>query len=221
MKVEVGGIEIELLGARAARRGSTLLVADLHLGKSETLRRAGAPMCGGDTAEQLERLDQLVAITGAERVVVLGDLLHAAGGVTPGLVESVAEWRRRRTWEMSVVRGNHDRVLDDVAGAWRLTVLEPGTVEDDLELVHDPCEASRARAWVAGHVHPAVRIGGAANAIKLPCFHLVGGLGLILPAFSLFTGGMCVRADAGDRLFGATGRRVLEVGPAAGRAFGR
>ncbi len=220
MKVEVGGIEIELLGARAARRGRTLFVADLHLGKSEALRAAGAPMCGGDTGEQLRRLDQLVAITGVERVVVLGDLLHAVSGVTEGLVESVASWRRSHVWTMSVVRGNHDRVLDDVAGAWRLCVLDPGTVDDGLELVHDPGDASRTQAWVAGHVHPAVRIGGAANAIKLPCFHLVSGLGLVLPAFSMFTGGLCVRSGAGDRLFGATGRRVIEVGQTPARASG-
>lgn len=211
MKVDVGGIEFELLGARAARRAGTLFVADLHLGKSEWLRAAGAPMCGGDAAEQLDRLDRLVAIAGVERVVVLGDLLHAPSGVTEALIESVARWRRAHDWSMSVVRGNHDRVLDDVAEAWALRVLQPGTVEDGLELVHDPADASRTRPWVAGHVHPAVRIGGAANSIKLPCFHLVGGLGLILPAFSLFTGGSCVRACAGDRLFGATGRRVLGI----------
>lgn len=212
VRVQVGGIEIELLGARAARRGDTLFVADLHLGKSETLRAAGAPMCGGDAADQLRRLDQLVASAGVSRVVVLGDLLHAAGGVTEGLIESVAVWRHSHDWAMSVVRGNHDRVLDDVAEAWAFCVLEPGTVEDGLELVHDPDEASGLRAWVAGHVHPAVRIGGAANTLKLPCFHLVSGLGLILPAFSLFTGGTCIRPAVGDRLFGATGKRVLEVG---------
>lgn len=212
MKIDVGGIEIELLGARAARRGDTLMVADLHLGKGETLRAAGAPMCGGDVAEQLNRLDQLVAETGVQRVLVLGDLLHAAGGVTGHLVDSVASWRRSHRWSMCVVRGNHDRVIDDVAEAWGLCVLEPGTNEDGLELVHDPADASGARAWVAGHVHPAVRIGGPANALKLPCFCVVGGLGLILPAFSVFTGGKCVRASETDRLYGATGKRVLEIG---------
>ncbi|MCL4219804.1 MAG: ligase-associated DNA damage response endonuclease PdeM [Phycisphaerales bacterium] len=217
MRVDVGGIQIELLGARAARRDGTLLVADLHLGKSESMRAAGAPMCDGDAAEQLDRIDRLVALTGVECVVVLGDLLHAAAGLTERLIESVANWRRSHRWDMRVVRGNHDCVLDGVAEAWSLRVLQPGTVEDGLELVHDPFEASRTRPWVAGHVHPAVRIGGAANSIKLPCFHLVGGLGLILPAFSLFTGGSCVRAHAADRLFATTGQRVLEVAGAGTR----
>lgn len=217
MRVDVGGIQIELLGARAARRDGTLLVADLHLGKSEYLRAAGAPMCDGDAAEQLDRLDRLVAFTGVECVVVLGDLLHAAAGLSERLIESVANWRRSHRWDMRVVRGNHDCALDSVADAWGIRVLEPGTLDHGLELVHDPAQASRTRAWVAGHMHPAVRIGGTANAFKLPCFHLVAGQGLILPAFSLFTAGLRVQPHSGDRLFAATGQRVLEVAGAAAR----
>lgn len=212
MQIAIGDIPVTLLCPRAALVQRSLMIADLHLGKSETLRTLGAPVPAGDADEQLSRLSALITATRAEQLVVLGDCLHAGIGLTDRLVEKVRQWRRRLAIECWLVRGNHDRAIDQVAEAWSLRLAEPGAVFHSLEVVHDPRDASGTRAWIAGHIHPAVRIGGTANALKLPCFQVVQGKGLVLPAFSLFTGGRCVRPKSSDRVIAIAGNRLIEIG---------
>ena len=76
----LAGERLELHPERAvhwpARR--TLFVADVHLGKEHVFGRRGIPIPGGISAAQLARLAALVARTAAERLVVLGDLMHDA-----------------------------------------------------------------------------------------------------------------------------------------------
>ena len=67
VEVRTGGEQLWLMPERAAwwpaRR--TLLVADLHLGKSETIRSFGAPIPSGVLDESLGRLSRAIARTGA------------------------------------------------------------------------------------------------------------------------------------------------------------
>ena len=80
--------DVRLLPGRAALVAATrtLLVADLHLGKAATFRRAGIPVPEGSAGRDLDRLTRLVADTRATRVIVVGDLLHSAAGCTPGVI---------------------------------------------------------------------------------------------------------------------------------------
>ena len=57
-----------------------VMVADVHFGKAATFRRAGQPVPHGTTADNLARLDALLAATGADHLVFLGDFLHARSG---------------------------------------------------------------------------------------------------------------------------------------------
>src|SRR3954452_24919812 len=87
LSVSLAGESVELHADRALfhPRTTTLYVADVHLGKTAAFRAAGVPLPAGTTASNLERLGRLVARTGAERLIVLGDFLHAAAGRTPAL----------------------------------------------------------------------------------------------------------------------------------------
>lgn len=190
LEIESGGERLVLLPSRAAwwPERSTLLAADLHLGKAETFRAVGSPLPPGTVSEPLERLDADLAATGAERVLILGDLLHAPAGLTDDLVETVASWRAGSHATLELIPGNHDRRIDTVADAWRLTIRPTLVEEGGLLLVHDPEDAPLGdeRPIWCGHIHPAVRLGSGLG--KLPCFAVSDGL-VILPAFSRFTGG--------------------------------
>src|SRR5512140_483642 len=76
---------VQLLAQRALfwPRERALFVADVHLGKAASFRAGGVPVPRGSTASDLERLSVLVARTGAQRLAVLGDFLHAAAGRVP------------------------------------------------------------------------------------------------------------------------------------------
>ena len=90
MDIEVGGALLRLLPQRAALLPDhgTLLVADAHIGKAVSFRRLGVPVPHGTTAENLARLDDLLAATAARRIVFLGDLLHSARGLSACALEN-------------------------------------------------------------------------------------------------------------------------------------
>src|SRR5690349_2361179 len=55
----------------------TLVVADVHWGKSAHFRKHGIPMPGGTQDRDSLRLARLIREYGAERLVIAGDLFHS------------------------------------------------------------------------------------------------------------------------------------------------
>lgn len=181
----------------------TLMVADLHWGKCETFRAAGAPLPHGLLQADLARLDDALRSTEAQRLIVLGDLLHATIGITEWLVETIYQWRSRHPMlEILIVPGNHDRRIAAVAPAWGLSIAAPAHQEGPFLFLHDPAHLypdAAPYAW-AGHVHPMASLRGRGDSLRLPAFHLTPCIG-VLPAFSAFTDGMSVFAEGDDQLF--------------------
>ena len=83
MIVDWNDNHLALLPERAAVwiDGGALVVADVHLGKADSFRAAGVPVPAGVTETTLARLDaalrRAAVLAPVERVIVLGDLLHA------------------------------------------------------------------------------------------------------------------------------------------------
>lgn len=195
------GHDLVLLAARAvwwpARR--TLIAADLHVGKPATFRAAGIPVPECVTGSDLVRLGRVLDATGAERLVILGDLLHAPQGRAPETLERVCEWRGERPdLPIVLVRGNHDRSAGDPPPEWRIETVDGPWEDAGVLLAHEPPERGPA---LCGHLHPCVRMrGGVGGAVRAPCFWF-GEQVAVLPAFGGFTGGATIRARPGDRVF--------------------
>jgi DNA ligase-associated metallophosphoesterase len=191
---------------------STLILSDLHLGKLETIAAAGAPMPVGLLEAELARLVSACEITGARRVLVLGDFLHTGVGATDVVCDAFAAARGRMGASVEVVPGNHDRALARVAERCGVRVLAEVVEEGPFVFTHDALRLEtrerRGRVIWAGHEHPAVTLRRRSERIKLPAF-VVCDRGVVLPAFSQFTAGGPVRG--GGRVF-AIGEEVWEVG---------
>lgn len=126
LEVNVGHESVELLGERALYwpREATLFVADMHLGKAAAFRSLGVPLPRGTTAGDLDRLSRLVGTSGARRIVVLGDFLHAAKSRVAALDAAFTDWRERhRDLAVTLVRGNHDVRAGDPPSSWRIEVV--------------------------------------------------------------------------------------------------
>jgi uncharacterized protein len=188
-------------------KAAAVIVADLHLGKPDAFCAAGIPVPAAATDTTLGRLDALVQQCAAERLIILGDLLHARSGRSADLEARVRRWRdRRERLEITVVRGNHDLAAGDPPASWRMRCVDEPQRDGPFVLCHRP-EASGAGGRLAGHVHPAVSVGFGG---RRPCFHVDGSC-LVLPAFGAFTGSHRVRATGSDRVFAVDGREVIEV----------
>lgn len=231
--IELYGEPLWLLPEKAiywpARR--TLIVSDLHIGKAAAFRAAGVPVPEQTTAGTLDRLSRAVERTGAERILCLGDLLHARSGRTQAALDAVADWRARHAGlGFVLVRGNHDAHSGDPPDEWSVECVdEPwddgaGTAGEGGEggeggdggdahpfsFRHKP-GVTEGRYTLAGHVHPALALDGAGRQrLTLPCFHFGPQLG-ILPAFGEFTGAALMRRAPGDRVYVVAGERVVGV----------
>ncbi|MEZ4681209.1 MAG: metallophosphoesterase [Caldilineaceae bacterium] len=122
--LEVANETLHLLPERALYwpRTQTLFIADPHFGKDATFRAHAIPLPQGTTRTELDRLSQAIERTGAQKLIILGDLLHAAKGREPALLDTVTAWRAEQaTLSIYLVRGNHDRHAGDPQpnGVWR------------------------------------------------------------------------------------------------------
>jgi DNA ligase-associated metallophosphoesterase len=212
--LELSGEQLWLLPEKAiywpARR--TLIVSDLHIGKAAAFRAAGVPAPEQTTTGTLDRLTRAIARSGAERILCLGDLLHARSGRTASALEAVAAWRARHAQlPIVLVRGNHDTHAGDPPAAWAIECVDEPWDDGPFTLRHKP-GVTPDRYTLAGHVHPALALnGGGRQRLTLPCFHFGPQLG-ILPAFGEFTGTALVRPAPGDQVYVVAGESVVAVG---------
>lgn len=203
LEIELAGQRLALLAQRAACLPDQrcLLVADAHIGKAASFRRLGVPVPGGTTAQTLQRLSEAIAVSGARRVVFLGDLLHSAHAHAPATLQALAQWRAQHAaLDLLLVRGNHDEHAGDPPAALGIQSVDEPLRLGTLALCHHP--RPRDGAYVlAGHLHPCVVLGGRAHErLRLPCFHFGEAVG-VLPAFGAFTGMHALRPRPGERVF--------------------
>jgi DNA ligase-associated metallophosphoesterase len=190
------GHEMLLGGGRAlywpAERA--LLVADLHLEKASWFAQRGQMLPPYDSRDTLERLADAVRITGARRVITLGDNFHDDAGALrldpycTGMLEALT-----RALDWVWITGNHDEALPRGFGGTIVPELEVG----GITLRHE-ARAGETAPEMSGHYHPKLRVNVRNRHIARPCAVLArGGAGvdggaerMILPAFGTLTGGM-------------------------------
>jgi DNA ligase-associated metallophosphoesterase len=187
----------------------SLLVADLHWGKGETFRKHGIPIPDAVLLSDLRRLSELIDAYQPQRLLVLGDLIHGAAGLTEGLDHTILEWRADYGLPMVLIAGNHDRCIEKVADRWGVRVIQENVEESPFSFSHEQLTGNDFFNW-SGHVHPAVRLAGRVDSMRLPCFHF-NRYGATLPAFSEFTGGFNIQPNAEDRVFAISDGLVIPV----------
>lgn len=181
------GATLELLAGKAvwdpARR--TLLVADLHLGKAETFQAHGIPLPSDGDATTLNALLELATEHQPRQVVVLGDLIHSALGLTGELRAKIAALPELLGCPLTLIGGNHER------GSWiEGLAQQPSQALGPWWLSHEP-EPRAGQLNLCGHLHPVTLLGGNGDRLRLPCFsYCERSERLALPAFGALTGGL-------------------------------
>lgn len=142
-----------------------LVVADVHVGIEVGLRYERGVELESAASERRERLLSLVDRTGADRVVIVGDLAHRIGGPTGveaaelrDLVDAILDRAA-----LTLVPGNHDAGVAEALSDRPVDLRDPtGLRVGDVGFVHGhtwPAPAVlSADVVVAGHEHPRVRV---------------------------------------------------------------
>jgi uncharacterized protein len=207
-EVTVAGEQLTLHPERAVYWAAqrTLLVSDVHFGKGAVFRRAGIAVPSGDTGDDLRRLDALLATYEAQRLVILGDLVHGAATARSAWVDDVRAWRARHgAVDITLVAGNHDRHFD--VASLGIAVQPDRLAIPPFVLAHHP-HAHVDGYVLAGHVHPGVVIRDGWRKHRLPAFVFDRAVGM-LPAFGTLTGLHEVRSASGRQVYAATPAGVI------------
>lgn len=203
VETTIAGETVRLLAEKAIYWESerTLFVADLHWGKAAAFRSLAVPIPCGTTTSDLARLSRAIHRTGAQRLVILGDLIHARASRQPETLAAITQWRTDNTaLDILLVRGNHDEKAGDPPPVWRIDVVDEPASCGPFALRHYP-EPVEGRHVLAGHLHPAAVLSGpGGQGLRLPCFH-VGSAVTVLPAFGSFTGTATIRPGSDDSVF--------------------
>jgi len=212
LTVELGGEQLILLPQKAAfwPRERMLIIADIHFGKAAAFRSFGIPVPKGTTSENLHGLDELIALTGANHVLFLGDFLHARAAHAASTQAAMLAWRRKRCeLILTLVRGNHDKHAGDPAGELGIDLVDEPYTVGPYSFCHHPDIAAPGYV-LAGHVHPVYVLATRSDALRLPCF-IAGPQRMILPSFGAFTGGHALKPEPGERVWVSSGEAVHSV----------
>jgi DNA ligase-associated metallophosphoesterase len=211
--LEWGGVTLTLLHERAVwwAAEKTLFIADPHFGKAATFRLVGIPVPETSHDDDLKRLSRILMMTGAQRLVILGDFLHGKAGRNEGMFAALSAWRERHA-EMQVVlvEGNHDRHAGALPEELRIECVKGPWALGPFHCRHEP-EEDEGKHVLAGHLHPAFRLSDRmGTSVRAPCFHFSARLG-VLPAFGAFTGTHGIRPVKTDRVFLVGEDAVIEA----------
>jgi len=217
--VSLDGIDAELMPERALFlcADRALVVADLHIGKSESYRRFGVPSADGIDEETLERLGRAAMRAGAKVIVVVGDLTHHADGIGEAEMERFARFRERIMLPIRLVEGNHDRGARTLPAEWMIDRVGARFALGGVRFEHEP-PGSLGVGWtVSGHLHPMLSVARGVRSVEAPAFVVDRARRtVVLPAFSKFTRGVRFAPQTGCELFAIAEGAVL--GPIGGAA---
>lgn len=214
-RIALGGLDFipDLSGALYAPDFHALLIADLHLEKGTSLARRGVHLPPYDTRESLSQLQRVLALTGARKLVCLGDSFHdreARARIDRGDLASL----RAITSELDTIwiTGNHDPEPPADIGGVIVSEVSMGSVT----LRHEPRALPDGAFEIAGHLHPAASVTSRGHRIRCKCF-IADGRRIIMPAFGSYAGALHVRSEAFGGLFG--GYHVWMIGSRAIHRF--
>jgi len=192
-------------------KANTLLVADVHLGKEQVFARSGNPIPAGPSEADIDRLSDLVIQSGADRLFILGDLIHAQPHRSENWLDKLSSFLDlHQQLCVEVVAGNHDKpagqAIIDQRIHWHVGSVHEGV----FVLKHEPGTDSRGHV-LCGHIHPCYRLSTSRNdTVRAPVFWF-GKQCSVLPSFGQFTGGHNVVPKKKDRLFMVGPNCVLPV----------
>jgi DNA ligase-associated metallophosphoesterase len=203
----------------------SLIVSDLHFGKTGHFRKEGIAVPQRVYREDLFRLLCQIQYFRPRRLLVVGDLFHSRENKELSLF---LRWREDLAdLDIHLIQGNHDILHDSWYEKAGIGLSKEFLSVGPFSFVHDIADvnvsegvtarsvATRGVAaqggaaasksgggyYFSGHIHPGIRIRGMGRQhLQFPCFYFGGGYA-VLPAFGRWTGTVSIDPAPEDNVF--------------------
>ena len=189
----------------------TLILSDLHLGKTGHFRKSGIAIPQGVFKEDMQRLVTQLQIFKPQQVIIIGDMFHSESNKEHDLF---LKWRQDfSALPIHLVKGNHDILKEEWYALADITIHKCEMAIGNFVFVHDVDDcAVPANGYIfSGHIHPSVTVRGLAKqALNFPCFYF-GKHYAVLPAFSKFTGTYTIEPKAGENVFALVKQTIIPL----------
>jgi len=189
---------------------NALIVSDIHFGKSGHFRKEGIGIPATVFKEDLQRLFAQIQFFKPASLIITGDFFHSHANNEVLLFE---KWRRDLSnLPIQLVKGNHDILHESWYSLNQINIHEQLIIRH-FAFIHEPPTAVKNTDpyYFSGHIHPGVRIDGAAKqSLRFPCYHFAKQVA-VLPAFGNFTGLHTIRQKKADRVFAVVNKSIMEV----------
>ncbi|MBI4018525.1 MAG: metallophosphoesterase [Candidatus Aenigmarchaeota archaeon] len=175
-----------------------LVIADMHLGITREIYNRGVSL-PSQVPRFLERIHRLKKITGADELVLLGDVKHNIPWISfqelkeVPLLLSTLKFRK-----ITILKGNHDGKIEMLVPRElqeKISVRKSMIVGDYL-LAHGHRNVRTKRSMIIGHNHPNVKFVDAVGNSYIEPAWIKSKIGsqrvIIMPAFNELAGSMVV-----------------------------
>lgn len=188
----------------------TLILSDLHLGKSQHFRKHGLAVPASVSQTNFDRLHFLLKEYQPKEVLFLGDLFHSDLNIIWDLF--CAFCRQYESTLFSLVPGNHDILPKEAYEKSPLNILPLEEIREPFIFTHHPLKNLPNGLYnLYGHIHPGIKLRGRGRqSLRLPCFYFNRNHG-ILPAFGTFTGIHVLLPTAKDHVFAIANNAVCKI----------
>lgn len=192
---------------------NTLILSDLHFGKTGHFRKAGIAVPQNVYKDDLHRLIQLIQHFQPDNLLIVGDLFHSEANKELDLFK---RWRNDfEKISIQLVKGNHDILTNDWYKEANLTIHPQTLSIHPFLFTHDVTQTSFNHLPVpyifSGHIHPGIRInGGGKQSLRFACFYF-GKEYAVLPAFSRFTGTYLVEPKPSETVFAIIDNTIVQL----------
>ena len=191
----------------------TLIVSDLHIGKTGHFRKYGIAVPQNIFKEDMQRLLHQITYFNATDIIVVGDMFHSVANKE---LDFFKRWRNDLSHiSIHLVKGNHDILKDSWYSDAAITIYKEQLIIDNISFQHDIAltnhQIPTINYIISGHIHPGVSIKGISKqSLRFPCFYFGKQYG-VLPAFSKFTGLAAITPKKTDNMFAIVNQSVIKV----------
>ena len=188
----------------------TLIISDLHLGKTGHFRKAGIAVPQTVYKEDLQRLINLIHYFKPEKMIVVGDFFHSHANLELNLFQ---RWRSDFSYlQIDLVKGNHDILKESWYKETEINLLKEDLQIGDFKFTHEHCHPENNGEYVfCGHIHPGIIVKGLGKqALRFPCFYF-NHTYCILPAFGKFTGLATIEPKSNDKVYAIVEDSIIKM----------
>jgi DNA ligase-associated metallophosphoesterase len=191
----------------------TLIVSDLHIGKTGHFRKYGIAVPQDIFKEDMQRLLDQLTFFNATELIVVGDMFHSVANKE---LDFFKRWRNDLPHlSIHLVKGNHDILKNEHYNNMNIIVHQEFLTIGNINFQHDVTICNNPPTTnnyiISGHIHPGVSIKGISKqSLRFPCFYF-GKYYAVMPAFSRFTGLSNIKQNKGDSVYAIVNKSVIKL----------